>query len=37
MKDKTINTEPEYEEAVAHDILIIDGKEITTDDPEDQQ
>lgn len=31
------NLEPEYEEPVDHDIVIINGKEVTADDPEERQ
>lgn len=31
------NLEPEYEERVEHDIVIVDGKEITGNDPEEGQ
>lgn len=31
------NLEPEYEEPVDHDIVIINGKEVTADDPEEGQ
>ena len=29
--------EPEYTEPVAHDIVIINGEELTADDPEEGQ
>lgn len=29
--------EPEYSEDVAHDIVIVNGKELTADDPEVRQ